>query len=270
MADIGQPQGQGVGQGLADLFGNVNRPALNAFVATSQAKNGLVSAQTQDAMIKASQAQEHAEAKGRIKDDLISNGAPESEAQLATDAMVAANNGDAVTGMKVLQQAKLMYGNPQSQVQGQQGAEGKLATPPTVPNNYLPVPGTPGTPGAPAYAGIAPVQSPEGAAQTADTKSQTALRNAKTAAGGFNPHASGQGGALDPQAVDFGAYMLYKTGKMPALGMGGGQARMAIISRASQLAQQEYQGQPVTNPGYDTAIANGQDFTGAQRQLNSQ
>ena len=65
--------------------------------------------------------------------------------------------------------------------------------------------------------------------------------------------------------------MLYKTGKMPAMGMGGGPARAAIISQAATLAQQE-QAQPgsTTNPAFDQAINNGQDFTAAQRNLNSQ
>ena len=60
-ADQAVPQ-QSTGSKLADLFGNVNRPALNSFVATSQARNGLVSAQTQDALIKAQQAQESQDA----------------------------------------------------------------------------------------------------------------------------------------------------------------------------------------------------------------
>jgi hypothetical protein len=64
--------------------------------------------------------------------------------------------------------------------------------------------------------------------------------------------------------------MLYKTGKMPAMGMGGGPARMAILAGATQLGNQEANGQTVSNPGFDTAIANGQDYTGAQKNLNSQ
>ena len=64
-ADQAVPQ-QSTGSKLADLFGNVNRPALNSFVATSQARNGLVSAQTQDALIKAQQAQESQDAYTRL------------------------------------------------------------------------------------------------------------------------------------------------------------------------------------------------------------
>jgi hypothetical protein len=257
------PAGQDTGQALGDLLGGVNRPQLNAFVANSQARNGLLSAQTQDALIKASQAQEQMAAHDRIKDELVASGAPDSEAALLRDFLVGSNNNDPVTALKALGQAKLAYGNPNSQTAGQQMFEGKLAPPVATPNNYQAPPGS-------ALANAPVQQSPQGVAQTADTESQTALRNAQAAAGGFNPHTgAAAGGAPDPQAVDFGAYMLYKTGKMPALGMGGGQARMAIISRAAQLAQQESQ-QPgsTTNPGYDAALANGQDFTAGQRTLS--
>ena len=42
----------------------------------------------------------------------------------------------------------------------------------------------------------------------------------------------------------------------------------AIIGGAAKYAQQEAAGQPATNPGYDTAIANGQDFVGSQRAIS--
>jgi hypothetical protein len=62
--------------------------------------------------------------------------------------------------------------------------------------------------------------------------------------------------------------MLYKTGKMPALGMGGGAARSAILSGAADLATRESNGEDIANPGFDTAIENGQDFTAAGRALS--
>jgi len=174
------------GQGLADLLSGaagapVNRPALNAFVANSQARNGLLSAQTQDALIQASQAQEAQEAHDKIKEDLMSNGAPESEATLARDFLVGAHGNDPVTALKALGMAKLGYGSAQSQTGGQQMFEGKLAAPVAVPNTFQTPPGS-GLAGAPVQ------QSPQGEAQTADTQSQTALRNAQANAGGFNPH----------------------------------------------------------------------------------
>jgi hypothetical protein len=260
------PQGQDPGQALGDLFGGVNRPQLNAFVATSQARNGLVSAQTQDALIKASQAQEQQGAWDQIPQQLIAAN-PDmkpSEALLARAMMVGANNHDPEATMKAIAQSKLMFGDPASQTAGQQGYQGHIAGPvATPPDSQMPVGSQLAT---------QPVNvSPTGQAAIADTESQTALRNAQAAAGGFNPHTgAGAGGPLDPNAVAFGSYMLYKTGKMPAMGMGGGPTRMAILSGAAQLAQQEAAGQPIQNQGFDTAIANGQDFTGAQRNINSQ
>jgi hypothetical protein len=160
------PQGQSAGGSIADLLGGVDRPQLNAFVANSQARNGLVSAQTQDAMVKASQTQEQMQAWENIKQDLIKNGAPESEATLTRDALVAANNHDPVTAMKTLALAKLGYGSPASQVQGQQMDQGKIAGLEAAPPNFV-------TPTAMATAnanpnGAAPPigQTPEAAAQT--------------------------------------------------------------------------------------------------------
>jgi hypothetical protein len=166
------------GQGLADLLSGaagspIDRPKLDAFVATAQAKNGLVSAQTQDAMIKASQAQEQMAAHGRIKDELIANGAPESEASLARDFLVGSNNGDSVTALKALGMAKLGYGSPQSQTQGQQMFEGKEAPPVATPANFQMPPGSP-------LASVPIQQSPQGAAQTAATESLTGLHGAQT------------------------------------------------------------------------------------------
>ena len=155
------PEGQSAGQALGDLFGGVNRPQLNAFVATSQARNGLVSAQTQDAMIKASQAQEEMEARGRLKQNMILKGAPESDAQLATDALIGAHDGSAVNALKVLNMVDLKYGNPDQQVRASQSEEGKLVTPPTVSGNYLPVPGSTG-----AFAGGTVQQTPGEVAKT--------------------------------------------------------------------------------------------------------
>ena len=246
---------------LGDLFANVNRPQLNAFVANSQARNGLLSAQTQDAMIKAAQAQEEMTARDKIYDDLIGMGAKPSDAMLGRDIGVGAL-GNAEVMAKAMGLFKLGYGTPDEQVRGHQMATGDLATPPSVPGNYLNVPGTTG-----AYAGAPPVQqTPEAQAQTAAYGANATLHGEQAA----HPELFHQGaGPVDPNMVDFGGYMLYKTGKMPAMGMGGGPARAAIISHAAQLSQAEANGQTITNPGYDTAIANGQDFTSAQRNLNS-
>jgi hypothetical protein len=97
------------------------------------------------------------------------------------------------------------------------------------------------------------------AAGDAKTASANATAAQKTAAGNF-----------DPQAIAFGSYMLYKTGKMPALGMGGGAARMAILSGAAHLGEEEAStGQPIQISPFDKAIANGQDWTAANRAVTS-
>ena len=176
------PPGQSTGSSLADLLGNVDRPQLNAFVANSQARNGLVSAQTQDAMIKASQAQEQMQAWEQLKQDAINNGMKESSASLFRDATVAANNHDPETALKVNQQFMLMYGTPQEQAQGQQGVKGQIMAPEPVQPNTLPVPGVPGTPGAPAYAGMSGAnaqQTPDEAAKTAEMNALAALNTHK-------------------------------------------------------------------------------------------
>jgi len=259
------PTGQALGDLLSGVGGTaVDRPGLKAFVANSQARNGLLSAQTQDAMIQASQAQEAMEAHDKIKDDLIASGAPESEATLARDFLVGAHGNDPVTALKALGMAKLGYGTPQSQTGGQQMVEGKLAPPVATPPNYQMPPGS-------GLSGVPEQQSIQGAAQTGATEAQAALHAAQANAGGFNPHAgaNGQNAPFDPQAIDFGGYMLNKTGKMPALGNGSGPARGAILSRATQYSQMDPNDPQSTNPGYDRAIANGQDFTAGQRALNT-
>jgi hypothetical protein len=262
MADIGQPAGQSAGQALGDLFGQVNRPALNSFVANSQAHNGLVSAQTQDAMIKATQAQEQMQAWEDLVPALRNAGYKESDAQLARVGMVASTNHDSETALKFMNLARLgsPTSTPEEQTQAQQGYEGKVAPLQSVPNNFAVPFGQP-PPNI--------QQSPEGVAQTAATNATAGLTNVKADAGGFAPHAGASAAPMDPNALAFGSYMLYKTGKMPSLGMGAGPARSAILAGAAQLAQQEASGQPVTNPGFDTALANGQDFTGAGRAVNS-
>jgi hypothetical protein len=188
-------QSQPAGQALGDLFGNVNRPQLNAFVANSQARNGLVSAQTQDAMVKASQAQEQMEAWDKIKTDLIAQGAPESDATLARDAIVGANNHDPVTAMKTLAMAKLGYGNPANQTAGQQMSEGKLAGPVAMPGeSVMPVAPPGGSPFG------APQQTPLATAQAAAANAAAGLHNTQAAAGGYAPHAA-VFGATTPEGV---------------------------------------------------------------------
>src|SRR5208283_3063894 len=96
-------QSQPLGQSLGDLFSGTNRPQLNAFVANSQARNGLVSAQTQEAMIKAQQAQEELDAHTKLPTALQA-AFPDmkgSEAALAATFMIG-HFGDAQVALKAL------------------------------------------------------------------------------------------------------------------------------------------------------------------------
>jgi len=148
-----------------------------------------------------------------------------------------------------------------AQTAAQQGIEGKVATPLAMHPEYTTLPGA-----------FAPQvqQTPQGAATTAATNATAGLHNAQAAAGGFNPRTgAGVGGQPDQNAIDFGAYKLYKTNQMPNLGMGGGAAKMAMLSGAADLARREAGGEDVSNPGFDQAIANGQDFTAGNRALGS-
>lgn len=258
------------GQGLADLLSGaagapVNRSGLNAFVANSQAANGLRSAQTDEALLNAQRAQDEQVAAGQLEDAFIKAGARPADAHLSAVA-ARMHAGSAVNAMDMFKAYNAsVLGDPSKlgtpdQTAAQQAIQGKVAEPVSLPNDFTTLPGTPA---------VHAQQSPQGIAQTADTESQTALRNAQAKAGGFNPHTGGAGGPMDPQAIEFGAYQLFKTGKMPALGMGNGPARSAMLSRAAQLAGLQPNDPAVNNAGFDSAIANGQDFTAGNRALGS-
>lgn len=257
---------QSLGDALAGAAGApVNRPQLNAFVANSQALNGLRSAQTEEAMMKAQEAQEQMTAHAGLEDALTKAMGPNNGAQAhAATLIMLSHFGDAKTALDAVNRMTLgdqgQLGQP-SQTAAQQAVQGKVAIPEALPNNYTQLPGA---------APVQPGQSVEGQAQTAQGNADAALHAAQAAAGGFNPHAgAGANQPIDPNMVAFGGYMLYKTGKMPAMGMGGGPARAAIIANAAQLSQQEAAGQNIANPGFDQAIANNQDFTAAGRALNN-
>lgn len=181
------------GQGLADLLSGaagapVNRPQMNAFVANSQATNSLRSAQTDEALLNAQRAQDEQTAAGQLEDAFVKSGARPADAHLmAVSARMHA--GSAINAMDMFKAynatvlgdtTKL---NTPDQTAAAQAISGKLAEPVAAPNNMI-VP-----------AGVHPnvQQSPQGVAQQADTESQTALRNAQAAAGGFNPHTGAMG-----------------------------------------------------------------------------
>lgn len=188
---------------LAGATGHpVNRPALNAYVANSQATNGLRSAQTEEALLNAQRSQEEQEASGRLRQDLGQLFGPgnESKANVAADAMIS-KFGNAEQAGKFLNdvqqnQFRQTMGDPgqlnsPAQTAAQQGITGKLAGPESVPENFTMPPGV----NAPDVQ-----QSPQGAAHTASTEAGASLHNAQAAAGGFNPH-SGAMGSLTPDQI---------------------------------------------------------------------
>ncbi len=211
------------GSPLADLFGGVNRPQLNAFVANSQARNGLVSAQTQDAIIKAQQAQEDMEAHDRLPQELIdaNPGMKQSEAMLARDLLVHVAGGSE-NALKVLGSLKAGYGQtPAEQLQGQTLATGKPPGPETIPGNYVMPPTSP-------YANLPVQQNPESQAQTQNYQQEAALHQHQATA----PTAS----SLTDDAAYNAAVKYNQWGIMPSLGMGASAAadRKKILDFAAQ------------------------------------
>jgi hypothetical protein len=187
------------GQGLADLLSGaagapVNRGQLNAFVANSQATNGLRSAQTDEALLNAQRAQDEQVASGQLEDAFVKSGARPADAHLMAVA-ARMHAGSAVNAMDMFKAYNsTILGDPSKlntpdQTAAAQAISGKLEGPQALPNQFsLPTGVNPPAAG----------QSPQGAAQVADTQSQTNLRNAQAAAGGFNPNTGGSHQQLDP------------------------------------------------------------------------
>ncbi len=83
-----------LGDILAGAGGHpVNRPALDAFVANSQAMNSYRSAQTEEALQNAQKLREQAGARSRLQQNLIANGMRPSEAAAVTDMVTAGLGG---------------------------------------------------------------------------------------------------------------------------------------------------------------------------------
>src|SRR5580658_8129421 len=134
------------GQGLADVLSGaagapVNRPQLNAFVANSQATNGLRSAQTEEALLNAQRAQEEQVASGQLEDAFVQAGMRPSDAHVAATAakMHAGSGINAMDMFKAFYSAKM--GDPSllntpDQTAAAQAISGKLEGPQTLPNNY--------------------------------------------------------------------------------------------------------------------------------------
>jgi hypothetical protein len=165
---------QGLFDALAGASGaNVNRPQLNSFIANSQAINGLRSAQTEDALMKAQEMQEQSGARSQLEDALGKLFPNEPSKAHAATIFMLGGFGDAKTALAALNegqqnQFRTTLGDPNqlgspAQTAAQQGVEGKLAPLENVPQNYAVAPGAP-QPNV--------QQSPQGAAQTGLTNAQ--------------------------------------------------------------------------------------------------
>lgn len=258
---------QGLADALAGAFGaGPNRPALNAFVASSQANNALRSAQTEDALTKATIAQQQQTAREGVGPAYAQMVGPDGKP--ADPAMVGLADafsrsganldtlGTGLTGMlqSVGHNTLLRPENigTRADTAAEAGISGKapLLTQ-EVKDNFVPTPGAPATP--------AIQQTPEGAAKTANQNAQAGYHLTQ-----------GGAAAQDPEAIRLAAYMLYKTGQMPTLGMGASSTRLAVLHGAHNFAMQEEEsGQPVVIPGYEAMLQHGQDFKGGQRAINA-
>ena len=154
---------------LAGAAGHpVNRAGLNNYVATSQATNGLRSAQTTEALLKAQSAVDEQDAQGHLEGALGDLLGPGNEAKAhAASIIMKSHFGDARTAFEAIKSAKQsgaldVLGDPTKlgtpeQTAASQVTTGKLAPLTTVPDNYAVPAGLP----APTV-----LQSPEGAAKT--------------------------------------------------------------------------------------------------------
>lgn len=187
---------QGLFDALAGAGGaNINRPQLNAFVANSQANNGLRSAQTEVALLKAQESTEQAVAKSQVHDTMRTLFGPndQSKADAASNWMLS-GFGDAKSAMGALNEVQKnqltstisdpnQLGSP-AQTAAQQGLEGKVATPVSVPNEFTTLPGA----FQPAIS-----QTPLGAAMTGAQNANALLHTAQaTNPAAFHPGGFGQ------------------------------------------------------------------------------
>jgi hypothetical protein len=233
------------GQGLADLLSGaagapVNRPALNAFVANSQATNGLRSAQTDEALLNAQRAQDEQVASGQLEDSFVKAGSRPADAHLMAVAarMHAGSAVNAMDMFKAYNSAKL--GDPgllntPDQTAAAQAISGKLEGPQALPNNFsLP-------------AGVAPPnqgQSAQGAAQTAQTNALTGTDIARAELEHAQAKAAGTKGTstLPPDTLDMAAHVVMadpsKMSGYSGFGPSGQANKDAINTRISQLLNQ--------------------------------
>jgi hypothetical protein len=167
---------------LAGAAGHpVDRPALNAFVANSQATNGLRSAQTEEALINAQRAQQQQQAKQDFQAKFAgavnpATGKPfdpgviEMVGKAVEAGMPIQNTGELIGGTyKAMAQGTLgdALSTPDQRTLAQQQYDGKVALPYAVPKEFSTLPG-----------GATPnvQQTPLGAAETASAGALGDLR----------------------------------------------------------------------------------------------
>ncbi len=139
-----------LGDLLSGIGGHgVDRPALEAFVANSQAQNGYRTAQTNEAVLNAQKMVEQAQARARLRQDLIEHGMKPSEAGVVSDASIAGlgDQFDKVEQALASSQNQGFRGtlgdqnaDPNARLAAASGASGKLVSPfEQVPGEYVDV-----------------------------------------------------------------------------------------------------------------------------------
>lgn len=230
---------------LFDSLFNVNRPAMDAYVTQGQSMAGLRSAQTEDALMKAQQAQEQMNASSQLEDAYTKMGMAPSSAHAAATISIG-HFGDAKTAMEALQGALKLkneqtlalpenLGSPAATAAAS-SIQGKIPTPEAVPGNFTVAPGMP----APNVR-----QTPEAAAQTENFKAQAAQHTA-TAAGTSS---------LSDDAAYNAAVKYNLTGQLPSMGMG--QSAAADRKKVLDFAAQQSVNPNWHPPSWDAAAAPG-------------
>lgn len=254
---------QSLGDVLAGAFGRgVDRPALQAFVANSQATNGLRSAQTEEAMNNAQMQQEEMQAHGDLENSLTGalgdDGKPllsPSGAHLVANELVG-HFGDAKSVMQAYREAQQSHNtsilsnpanlNTAADTAAAAGNTNKVPEAVQVPNEYAVPPG------------MAPptvMQTPLGEAQTAAAGANAQLHTAQaTNPAAFHPGA-GATAPLSQQAIDLMGDRFFETGQLPSTGMGN--AGMELRKQILQSATARATGQrgPLTDQGGNGASA---------------
>lgn len=224
---------------LSGAFGApVNRPQLNAFVANSQATNGLKSAQTMDALAAAQKAINENQAAASLKDAYVKATGDTQGADLYASTLIGhfgtAEQAAQATGQFTKNKALTTLADPTQlgtpgAVAAGQVTQGKPADPfTTVPNQYAPTPGVPTPP---------VVESPQGQSEIALRAAQANAAN--TGATLHTAQANTTGTGLTDDALYNAAVRYNQFGVMPPLGRDmTGQAHAKVLQYAAILSAQ--------------------------------